>query len=153
MKKGRMFYKTFIPILVLGIGLVVSFGSYIYLNTTHSVIDRVANSKQSFISQTKNTLEQKIQTIEYAFNTYSTTSSFESVVKNPITEQDFEAYRNVNTQLNYIATMGLEGTEYSLISLDQNWQISNGKLSYLRIMTGRTYMKPILTVRTGDYFG
>lgn len=131
MKKGRMFYKTFIPILVLGIGLVVSFGSYIYLNTIHSVIDRVANSKQSFISQTKNTLEQKIQTVEYAFNTYSTTSSFESVVKNPITEQDFEAYRNVNTQLNYIATMGLEGTEYSLISLDQNWKISNGKLSYL----------------------
>ncbi|WP_136604286.1 helix-turn-helix domain-containing protein [Paenibacillus dokdonensis] len=131
MKKGRMFYKTFIPILVLGIGLVVSFGSYIYLNTTHSVIERVANSKQSFISQTKNTLEQKIQTIEYAFNTYSTTSSFESVVKNPITEQDFEAYRNVNTQLNYIATMGLEGTEYSLISLDQSWKISDGKLSYL----------------------
>ncbi|MWV43898.1 helix-turn-helix domain-containing protein [Paenibacillus sp. HJL G12] len=131
MKKGRMFYNTFIPILVLGIGLVVSFGIYIYLNTAHSVIDRVANGKQSFISQTKNSLEQKIQTIEYAFNTYSTTSSFESVVKNPITEQDFEAYRNVNTQLNYIATMGLEGTEYSLISLEQNWQISNGKLSYL----------------------
>ncbi|MEI0735932.1 hypothetical protein VQ056_03400 [Paenibacillus sp. JTLBN-2024] len=76
-------------------------------------------------------MEQKIQTIEYAFNTYSTTSSFESVVKNPITEKDFEAYRNVNTQLNYIATMGLEGTEYSLISLAQNWKISNGKLSYL----------------------
>ncbi|GIO62507.1 helix-turn-helix domain-containing protein [Paenibacillus cineris] len=131
MKKGRMFYKTFIPILVLGIGLVVSFGSYIYINTTHSVIDRVAGSKQSFITQTKNSLEQKIQTIEYAFNTYSTTSSFDAVVKRPITEQDFEEYRNVNTQLNYIATMGLEGTEYSLISLVQNWQITSGKLSYL----------------------
>ncbi|WP_339321659.1 helix-turn-helix domain-containing protein [Paenibacillus sp. FSL W8-0194] len=131
MKKGRMFYKTFIPILVLGVGLVISFGAYIYVNTTHSVVDRVSSSKQSFISQTKNSLEQKIQTIEYAFNTYSTTSSFESVVKNPITEKDFEAYRNVNTQLNYIATMGLDGTEYSLISLDQNWKISNGKLSYL----------------------
>ncbi|MDR9856294.1 helix-turn-helix transcriptional regulator [Paenibacillus sp. VCA1] len=131
MKKGRMFYKTFIPILVLGVGLVVSFGAYIYVNTTHSVVDRVSSSKQSFISQTKNSLEQKIQTIEYAFNTYSTTSSFESVVKNPITEKDFEAYRNVNTQLNYIATMGLDGTEYSLISLVQNWKISNGKLTSL----------------------
>lgn len=131
MKKGRMFYKTFIPILVLGVGLVVSFGAYIYVNTTHSVVDRVSSSKQSFISQTKNSLEQKIQTIEYAFNTYSTTSSFESVVKNPITEKDFEAYRNVNTQLNYIATMGLDGTEYSLISLAQNWKISNGKLTSL----------------------
>ncbi|RUT46186.1 AraC family transcriptional regulator [Paenibacillus anaericanus] len=131
MNKGRMFNKIFFPILILGIGLVISFGSYIYLSTTSSVIERVSNSKQSYITQIKNNLEQKIRTIEYAFNTYSTTSSFNEVVKNPITEKDFQAYRTVNTQLNYIATMGLEGTEYTLISLDKNWQISNGKLSTL----------------------
>lgn len=132
MKKGRMFYKIFIPILVLGIGLVISFGSYIYLTTNNSVIDRVAASKQSLITQIRNTLEQKIQTIEYAFNTYSTTSSFSEVIENPITEQDFEAYRDVNSQLNYIATMGMDFVDYSLISLEQNWKISNGKLSHLK---------------------
>ncbi|AZH30274.1 MULTISPECIES: helix-turn-helix transcriptional regulator [Paenibacillus] len=131
MKKGRMFYTIFITILVLGIGLVASFGSYIYFTTISSVVERVSNTKQSYMAQIRNSLEQKIQTIEYAFNTYSTTSSFNEVVKNPITEKDFVAYRNVNTQLNYIATMGLEGTEYSLISLNQNWRISNGSLSYL----------------------
>ncbi|MBO3286459.1 helix-turn-helix domain-containing protein [Paenibacillus sp. FSL M8-0228] len=131
MKKGRMFYTIFITILVLGIGFVASFGSYIYFTTISSVVERVSNTKQSYMAQIRNSLEQKIQTIEYAFNTYSTTSSFNDVVKNPITEKDFIAYRNVNTQLNYIATMGLEGTEYSLISLDQNWRISNGSLSYL----------------------
>ncbi|ASA23623.1 AraC family transcriptional regulator [Paenibacillus donghaensis] len=131
MKKGRMFYKIFIPILVLGIGLVISFGSYIYLTTIQSVIDSVASGKQSLITQIKNTLEQKIETIEFAFNTYSTTSSFSEVVQNPITEQDFQAYRNINSQLNYIASMGMDGVDYSLISLVQNWKISNGKLSYL----------------------
>ncbi|MMZ44710.1 HTH-type transcriptional regulator YesS [compost metagenome] len=131
MKKGRMFYTIFITILVLGIGFVASFGSYIYFTTISSVVERVSNTKQSYMAQIRNSLEQKIQTIEYAFNTYSTTSSFNDVVKNPITEKDFIAYRNVNTQLNYIATMGLEGTEYSLISLNQNWRISNGSLSYL----------------------
>lgn len=131
MRKGGMFYKIFIPILVLGIGLVISFGSYIYLTTINSVIERVADGKQSLITQIKNTLEQKIVTIEYAFNTYSTTSSFSEVVKNPITEQDFEAYRDINSQLNYIATMGMDGVEYSLISLVQDWKISNGSLSYL----------------------
>lgn len=131
MKKGRMFYKIFVPILILGIGLVISFGSYIYLTTNDSVIERVADGKQSLITQIRNTLEQKIQTIEYAFNTYSTTSSFREIVENPITEQDFEAYREVNTQLNYIATMGMDLVDYSLISLDQNWQISNGKLSHI----------------------
>lgn len=131
MKKGRMFYKIFIPILTLGIGLVISFGSYIYLTTIHSVIDRVADSKKSLITQIKNTLEQKIKTIEYAFNTYSTTNSFSEVIKNPITERDFEAYRDINSQLNYIASMGMDGVEYSLISLVKDWQISNGRLSYL----------------------
>ncbi|MEC0167514.1 AraC family transcriptional regulator [Paenibacillus graminis] len=131
MKKGRMFYKIFIPILILGIGLVISFGGYIYLTTIHSVIDRVADSKKSLITQIKNTLEQKIKTIEYAFNTYSTTNSFSEVIKNPITERDFEAYRDINSQLNYIASMGMDGVEYSLISLVKDWQISNGRLSYL----------------------
>ncbi|MBT2293354.1 helix-turn-helix domain-containing protein [Paenibacillus albidus] len=131
MKKGSMFYKIFIPVLILGVGLVASFGGYIYLSTESSVIERVANSKQSYITQIKNNLEQKIQTIEYAFNTYSTTSSFSEVVKNPITEKDFQAYRNVNTQLNYIASMGPEGTEYTLISLDQKWRIVDGKLTHL----------------------
>lgn len=131
MKKGRMFYKIFVPILVLGIGLIASFGAYIYLSTTNSVNERIASNKQSFITQAKNSLEQKIQTIEYAFNTYSTTSSFSEVVKKPITEQDFEAYRMVNSQLNYIATMGMEGVQYSLISLMHNWQISDGKLTHL----------------------
>jgi two-component system response regulator YesN len=131
MKKGRMFYRVFIPILILAVGLVASFGSYIYLSTTNSVIERFSSSKQSYIEQIKNNMENKIQRIEYAFNTYSTTSSFQDVVRNPITEQDFVAYRDVNTQLNYIASMGLEGTEYSLISLVQDWKISNGSLSYL----------------------
>lgn len=131
MRKGRMFYGIFIPILILGVGLVASFGSYIYISTIRSVVGQFSSSKQSYIEQIKNNLEHKIQSIEYAFNTYSTTSSFQEVVTNPITIQDFVAYRNVNSQLNYIASMTAEGTEYSLISLEQNWQIMNERLTSL----------------------
>ncbi|WP_322904466.1 helix-turn-helix domain-containing protein [Paenibacillus sp. SGZ-1009] len=131
MNKGIMFYKIFIPILVLGIGLSISFGIYIYFSTVRSVTDSIATNKQTYMMQMRNNLEQKIRTIEYAFNTYSTTSSFRETVNEPITERDFVAYRDVNTQLNYIATMGLEGAKYSLISLSQNWQISSGRLTHL----------------------
>lgn len=131
MKRGTTFIRIFISILILGIGLVASFGTYIYMSTNQSVIDRVSGSKQGFITQTKNTLEQKIKTIEYAFSTYSTTSSFRDVIQHPITEQDFEAYRNVNSQLNYIASMGLDGAQYTLISLVRNWEIASGKLTHL----------------------
>lgn len=131
MKKGRMFYGIFIPILILGVGLVASFGSYIYISTIRSVVGQFSSNKLSYIEQIKNNLEHKIQSIEYAFNTYSTTSSFQEVVTNPITIRDFAAYRNVNSQLNYIASMTAEGTTYSLISLDQNWQINNERLTSL----------------------
>lgn len=131
MRKGRLFYKIFIPILVLGTGLVASFASYIYISTVSSVNERIAGSKQNFISQTRNNLEQQIRTIEYAFDTYSTTTSFSEAVNNPITGQDFIAYRNVNSQLNYIATIGMERANYALISLKHDWQISDGRLSAL----------------------
>lgn len=146
MNKGRMFYKIFIPILILGVGLVAAFGSYIYFSTVSSVIERVAGSKQSLITQTKNNFEHKIQSIEYAFDTYSTTTSFREVVSNPLTAQDFIAYRNVNSQLNYIATMGMEGTEYALISLVHNWQVADGRLTLLtneeREQLVNLYIKP-----------
>lgn len=132
MRKGKMFYKVFLPILVLGIGLVVSFVSYIYFNTAQSVNERVTDSKRSQITQVKNMLEHKIQTIEYTFNAYSTTPSFSQTVKNQITVKEFQAYREVNSQLNYLASMGIEGVEYTLISLVKDWQInSNGKLTYI----------------------
>lgn len=131
MRKSKTFYNIFIPVLILSLGLVISFGSYIYVSTTNSVVDRISDSQQSLISQIRNTLEQKIQTIEYAFNTYSTTKSFTDVINNPLTEQEFQTYQEVNSQLNYIASLGLDGVQYSLISLKQDWSIANGSLSRL----------------------
>lgn len=130
-RQGKTFYRIFLPILVLGVALASGLGSYIYMTTTHSVIDRLAAGKLSFVSQSKNTLEQSIRTIEYAFTTYSTTSSFREAVSQPISEQSFQEFRSVNSQLNYIATMGMDGAEYTLISLQQRWQIASGKLTQL----------------------
>ncbi|MBD2871688.1 helix-turn-helix domain-containing protein [Paenibacillus arenilitoris] len=131
MKKSKTFYNMFIPILVLSMGLVIGFGSYIYLSTIRSVVDSAAESQQNLILQIRNTLEQKIQTIEYAFSTYSTTKSFSDVIASPMTEKEFATYRELNSQLGYIATLGMEGVQYSLISLERNWKISNGSLSRL----------------------
>ncbi|NUU76905.1 AraC family transcriptional regulator [Paenibacillus xylanilyticus] len=131
MRKSKTFYNIFIPVLLLSVGIVIGFGSYIYISTTNSVVDRVGDGKQSLITQIRNTLEQKIQTIEYAFATYSTTPSFRSVINSPLTEQEFEAYQELKSQLGYIATMGLEGVQYTLVSLKQKWSLSNGSVSRL----------------------
>ncbi|WP_145325325.1 helix-turn-helix domain-containing protein [Paenibacillus xylanexedens] len=129
MRKSKTFTNIFVPVLLLSIGIVVAFGSYIYVSTTKSVIERVGEGRQSLIMQVRNTLEQKIQTIEYAFATYSTTPSFRTVINSPLTGQDYEAYRELNSQLGYISTMGLDGVQYTLVSLRQNWSLSNGSLT------------------------
>lgn len=131
MRRSKTFYNIFILILVLGLGLVAGFGSYIYLSTNRSVIDRMADGQQSLIMQIRTTLEQKIQTIEYAFNTYSTTRSFREVVDSPLTEQNFDTYRELNSQLSYISSMGLSGVQYTLVSLERNWSITNGSITHL----------------------
>lgn len=131
MKRGSLFYKIFIPISVIGIALVIGFSSYIYLSTLNTMDNRITDNKIKLIFQIRNTLDQKIQTTEYTLNTYSTTNSFRHAVNNPITEQDFEAYREVNTQLKYIETLGMEGVQYSIISLVHNWKISEDRLSYI----------------------
>ena len=61
MRKSKTFTNIFVSILLLSIGLVVSFGSYIYVTTTKSVIERVSEGHQSLILQMRNTLEQKFK--------------------------------------------------------------------------------------------
>ncbi|MFD2118015.1 AraC family transcriptional regulator [Paenibacillus yanchengensis] len=128
MKKSRTFYNIFVPILLLSCALVVGFGSYIYISTIKSVVENVAENQQSLIVQVRNTMEQEIKTIEYAFSTYSTSQSFNKTMQSDMTENDFETYRELNSQLQYIATMGMEGVQYSLTSLTQNWNITNGSI-------------------------
>ncbi|MBP1043952.1 helix-turn-helix domain-containing protein [Vagococcus sp. BWB3-3] len=137
MKKASLFFKIFLPFLVLGAILVGGFSYYIYVTTRATVVERMVTSKQSYIKQTKNNLEQKVRTVEYAFNAYSNTSSFEQVFKSPMTEKEFKQFSEVNTQLNYISSMGMEGTSYSLISLEQAWKIRDGSLTHFDEAEGR----------------
>lgn len=79
-------------------------------------------------NQIKNTFEREIQTIEKSFNAYSTTNDFYDVVQEPMGIRDFQKFREINSLLNYFTTFSLNGTNYSIVSVNQNWRVENGSL-------------------------
>ncbi|MEH7548840.1 MULTISPECIES: helix-turn-helix transcriptional regulator [Bacillaceae] len=131
LRKTRVFYKLFIPFFLLGIGLVTGFSIFIYNSTYDSVEKNFLKDKKNYTKQILQNVEQKVRTIEYGYTTYSSTANFEAVFKKPLSEKDFDIYRDIKKELSYIEMMGIEGSHYSLISLAQKWGIVHDSLKVL----------------------
>ena len=133
MKKrhGSSFANIFITFSLIGIFLIISFISYIFISTKDSVLENIINSKITSTNQIKNTFEREIQTIEKSFNAYSTSPSFLEMVQKPLQTKDFKQYREINSQLNYFSIFSLPGTNYSMTSLEGQWRIREGSLQQM----------------------
>lgn len=121
----------FFPFFLLGISIVVGFSVFIYNSTYHSVEEEFLKDKQNYTKQILNNVEQKVRTIEYGYTAYSSTATFETIFKQPLSGKDFDTYRDIKKEINYIEMMGIEGSKHNLISIDQNWGIMEGSLKEL----------------------
>lgn len=129
--KGSLFYSIFILLSIIASGIIVFFSSWLYVVTTSNIEEEFSNGRTHSLEQTISTLESELQNIEYSFNAYSTTSTYERVIESPLSARNFDLYKEVVTQLNYFTTPNLQHTTYSLISLDQSWMVSDNRLSQL----------------------
>lgn len=138
-KKGKLFKRLFLSLAILGTLLVSAFTLFMIFTSVRSAYTSVHKAKLDQIKQVQTNFEINLQNFEYAFSAYSTTRSFNDLVSNPLTYAEFAKFNETNSQLNYIGTMGLEGTKYSLLSLNHNWLIENDTLfqkdaEYMRLM-------------------
>ncbi|MEC6747984.1 AraC family transcriptional regulator [Marinilactibacillus sp. XAAS-LB27] len=129
--KGSLFHTLFLLLSVLTSLLIIIFVSSFYLSTRANIENEFLINRRHNLEQMAHSLEVELQNVEYAFNAYSTTSSYQSVIENPLASSDFSQYRDVNTQLNYFSTPSLSNTTYTLISLREGWAISEGRLLQL----------------------
>ena len=144
-KKTRVFYRLFIPFFLVGVGLVAGFSIFIYNSTYESVEESFLTDKKNYTNQILQNVEQKVRTIEYGFTTYSSTSNFEDVFNNPLSDKDFDLYRDIKKEMSYIELMGIEGSHYSLISLAQQWGIIEGSMKTLPIDEVENFQKDYVT--------
>ncbi|MGI8384299.1 helix-turn-helix transcriptional regulator [Robertmurraya sp. P23] len=152
LRKSRVFYKLFIPFFLLGIGLVVGFSIYIYNSTYNSVEESFLKDKKNYTRQILNNVEQKVRTIEYGYTAYSSTSNFEQIFMHPMSEKDFETFRDIKKEMSYIEMMGIEGSKYSLISLEQEWGIVDGSLKRLTTSQITDFKDTYISANTNGLF-
>lgn len=129
--KGSLFHSLFILLSFILIAIISISVSFFYISTRSSIENDFLINRRHNLEQTKHSLEGELQNIEYAFNAYSTTSSYQSIIENPLNVTSFDQYREITTQMNYFSTPSLYNTSYSLISLNQNWAINEGRLVQL----------------------
>lgn len=131
MKKSRLFYKIFIQTLLTGVILVSGFCFYIFNSTYESVFQALLKDKQNYTTQIRNYIDERVQNIERAFVAVSTSESFKKSMNSPLDYKDYLHIREVNSELNYIALMGADYTDYSLVSLNQGWKIEGNTFTHL----------------------
>lgn len=126
-----MFYKIFILIFLIGSALIIGFSGVIYHRTYQNIQETFLQSQHNLVNQVKENLDQKIQMVEYAFSTYSSTQSFSDTMEQPFSVTNYRQVREINSQLAYIGVMGIENASYQLVNLNQHWKIEEGSLKQI----------------------
>ncbi|GAA0356519.1 helix-turn-helix domain-containing protein [Alkalibacterium iburiense] len=126
--KGSLFTSLFLLLSLLISSIIILFISWTYISTTSNVEEEYLINRRHNLVQMVNTIESELQNIEYAFNAYSTTDSYQTVIEYPLTESDFSIYREITTQLNYFSTPSFSNTTYTLISLEEDWAVNQNRL-------------------------
>lgn len=129
MKKSKLFYRVFIPLLFVEVVLVVAFFAYIYTSLYKSVSKNLEVERENYVVQVKNQFVQKMNNIEQAFSSYSSTETFKQDFNKELDFKDYLHIRSVSSELNYISLMGIENTEYSLINLKYKWKIKGNTIN------------------------
>jgi len=152
LRKSRVFYKLFFPFFLLGLSIVIGFSVFIYNSTYTSVEEGFLKDKQNYTKQILSNVEQKVRTIEYGYTAYSSTSNFENIFKSQLSSKDFHTYREIIKEMSYIEMMGIEGSKYNLLSLEQNWGIIDGSLRRLTTNEVKQYKDEYITDKKQSLF-
>ncbi len=130
-QKPKYFYRIFIPFVIVGTLAMMLFNGFAFLFTKESFEEKITLEKQENVVQTMNTLEQKLQALDYSFNSYIHDTPFKTYINQSLTAREFPAYRVIDKQLNYISSFGPSRTTVDLVSLKGNWIIDQHGLKKL----------------------
>lgn len=129
--KPKYFYRIFLPFVIVGVLAVMLFNGFAYFFSKNSFEEQIIKEKQENVVQTMNTFEQKLQAVDYSFNSYVYDPSFEQMIQQPLSASHFDIYRTIDNRLNYISTFGPNQTTAELVSFRGNWTINQNGLKQL----------------------
>jgi AraC-like DNA-binding protein len=131
--------------LFLGAAPVITLGVLSYFKAAQSMEQKVQESNQLLLRQTKTGIEDVLTTVDYAVNQFITTSFLQNgsddlggavadvndLVQGPLTWRQFETYRVLSNMMHNLQLSKYGIMNASLVSFRGDWVISNAGLQPL----------------------
>jgi hypothetical protein len=137
---------SFLPIILLG--------TFAYVVSTTSILDKVTMSNQQLLAQTEISIEQNLKVIDRSITQFTGLPIIRKVANIPLHEREFQNIREIKQYMEYTFTneIGVESTYF--LNLKQKWAIypdktfplSSEQWEQYTALTKRLRMQPSVTL-------
>ncbi|MBF6979169.1 helix-turn-helix transcriptional regulator [Aerococcaceae bacterium zg-BR22] len=132
MRKNRLFYQIFIPILTLASISIIIISTFFSFRSSQRMQQILDLSLRDNLQQLIYNIENDLTLLESTLTAFSTSSSYNQIVSNPLLPSNVTDYKSMLDQIQYLEALnGDNNVTYSITSLDGKWSIQNGSLRQL----------------------
>lgn len=133
MQKGntKFFFKLLAFILFLSTLPIIFVGTFSYMKTSDAIYKKVMQEKVQSIYQINTTVEQVLKTVDHSLTYFVNSSFLKETLKEPMGAEQFQNYRQLKHELNYLQTFDTGIEDILILSMSQKWLMNNDGLRSL----------------------
>ncbi|MDX5474177.1 MAG: AraC family transcriptional regulator [Bacillaceae bacterium] len=133
MRKGKtkFFFKLFAFIIFLSTLPIIIVGIFSYIKTSDAIYEKVIQEKVQSIAQINTNVEQLLKTVDHSFTFFLNSSFLKEAIEEPIGAEQFQKYRQLQHEVNYLQTFDTGIEDILILSLKQKWLMNNNGLRHL----------------------
>ncbi|WP_168122450.1 AraC family transcriptional regulator [Paenibacillus sp. HB172176] len=152
--KSTYFRKILLLIIVVGVIPVLLLGSYAYMTSAKIAKRSVMEGNAQILLQSKQKIEQLLQTVDYLATQFITTpATLEAVDHYDLLREKDEVTREFYRSLARLQMIGTGIRDVALVSFNEGWAIDNDGLSDLSLERNRQYAELARTDKPSYWTG
>ncbi|RXJ02528.1 AraC family transcriptional regulator [Anaerobacillus alkaliphilus] len=129
--KTKFFFKLLAFILFLSTFPIIIVGTFSYIKTSDAIYQKVMQEKVQSIYQINTNVEQVLKTIDHSLTYFVNSSFLKETLKEPMGAEQFQNYRQLKQELNYLQTFDTGIEDILIVSLEKKWLVNNNGLRTL----------------------
>ncbi len=129
--KTRFFFKLLAFILFLSTLPIVIVGIFSYIKTSDAIYQKIMQEKVQSIYQITTNVEQVLKTVDHSLTYFVNSAFLKETLKEPMGAEQFQNYRQLKQELNYLQTFDTGIEDILIVSLEQKWLVNNLGLRHL----------------------
>lgn len=129
--KTKFFIKLFAFILFLSTLPIIFVGTFSYIKASDAIYKKVMQEKEQSIYQINTNVEQVLKTVDHSLTYFVNSTFLKDILKEPMEAEQFQNYRQLKHELNYLQTFDTGIEDILILSLEQQWLMNNDGLRNL----------------------